>query len=46
MKTILLLTALTATLVTSPAIIPSRVRMPVPRVVTFSKKTQKFLRYL
>ena len=48
MKTIVLLTALTAltaTLIKSPAIMPSRVRVPSPRVVTYSKKTQKFLRY-
>jgi hypothetical protein len=45
MKTILLLTALTATLVTMPAIIPGRVRVPAPRVIFFNKKTSKFIKY-
>lgn len=46
MKTILLMTALTVTLINSPAIMPNRVRVPAPKVVTFGKKAQKFLRYL
>ena len=42
MKTVVILIAITATLVQSPAILTKKVRVPVPTVIYFKKRTGKF----
>jgi len=46
MKALILLTVLSATFVSSPAIMPKRVSVPAPKSIHITKKSGKFLKFM